>query len=411
METVKLDRFVPGGQAIGTLNSGKKAFVWGGLPGEVVEFRVTKRKRSYIEGIVTKVIEASPHRTSHRDTCYLATSPWQVVNYDHELEQKTLLVKEAFRQEKISASIGSTVTDGGEYFYRNKMEYSLYWSNETESVELAFHERGSHRKVPITSSSLERPEVLDEAKLVVNGINERGEEARTYSSLVVRCNQQGIAQSLLFLKNQPHLQGIALTDTLLGRQFSYSPNGFFQINLPVYELALSEIKKHINTSTVVDMYAGVGTIGLTAAADRQLTLVETNKAAFTELVENCGLSLMGSAQPRRTLASNSAAASAAQHYLNAPSPILARSEDALEHITAQATIIVDPPRAGLDPKVVNRLLEVKPPTIIYLSCNPTTQARDIAPLLKSYKITLAQPYNFFPHTPHIENLVVLERCK
>ena len=73
------------------------------------------------------------------------------------------------------------------------------------------------------------------------------------------------------------------------------------------------------------------------------------------------------------------------------------------------TPIDDPPRAGLHQTVVDRLLETTPPQIIYLSCNPVTQARDIAPLLEKYHVTLVQPFNFFPRTLHIENLVVLER--
>ena len=69
-------------------------------------------------------------------------------------------------------------------------------------------------------------------------------------------------------------------------KYSYSPNGFFQINLPVYELALTEIKKHINTDKVLDLYAGVGTIGLSVAHDRDLTLVEVDKFAYGELARN-----------------------------------------------------------------------------------------------------------------------------
>jgi 23S rRNA (uracil1939-C5)-methyltransferase len=194
--------------------------------------------------------------------------------------------------------------------------------------------------------------------------------------------------SALFENGKPHPKMKQLTDSLLGHEFTYSPNGFFQINLPVYELALKEIKKHITTEKVVDMYAGVGTIGLTVAHDRKLTLVETNKDAFAELEAN----FISVLEDRRQSVA-----------------ILAKAENALEYITHDATIIVDPPRAGLHRAVVDRLLEVLPPTIIYLSCNPTTQARDIKPLLDTYQTKLMQPYNFFPRTPHIENLVVLER--
>ena len=90
-------------------------------------------------------------------------------------------------------------------------------------------------------------------------------------------------------------------------------------------------------------------------------------------------------------------------------PVLAASEDALDHITGDKTIVVDPPRAGLHQAVVDRLLETMPPRIVYLSCNPVTQARDIERLAEKYGVRAHQGYNFFPRTPHIEHLVILDR--
>ncbi len=89
--------------------------------------------------------------------------------------------------------------------------------------------------------------------------------------------------------------------------------------------------------------------------------------------------------------------------------ILASTEKALDYITPSVDVIFDPPRAGLHDKVVGRLLEAKPQKIVYLSCNPATQARDIAKLLKGYKIKHFTGYNFFPRTPHIESLAILEK--
>jgi 23S rRNA (uracil1939-C5)-methyltransferase len=88
--------------------------------------------------------------------------------------------------------------------------------------------------------------------------------------------------------------------------------------------------------------------------------------------------------------------------------ILAPSETALEHIKSDATIILDPPRAGLHDDVIAKLLASSPARIIYLSCNPVTQARDVAKLAEKYGIRHHRGYNFFPRTPHIEHLVVLD---
>ena len=88
--------------------------------------------------------------------------------------------------------------------------------------------------------------------------------------------------------------------------------------------------------------------------------------------------------------------------------VLAKSEEVLDYIAPDQTVILDPPRAGCDAKLIAKLLEVKPTKIIYLSCNPATQARDVAMLLEAYHINIVKTFNFFPHTPHIENLVILE---
>jgi 23S rRNA (uracil1939-C5)-methyltransferase len=382
-EVVSLTKLVPGGQALGRLADGRAIFVWNALPDEKVVVQITKSKKSYAEGVAIEILEPSPLRAKPRDECYLSTSPWQMMTFEAEQAFKAELVQESFSQEGIELSSPTIVTDGRDYFYRNKMEYSLWWDHETSKISLAFHRRGSHQKIPITRSSIEQPEIFTEAQKIVTELNASGAEARTYQSLLMRANQQGEVSGALLENGKPHPVMNNLTDEILDRRYSYSPNGFFQINLPMYELALQDIARHLGDSQkVVDMYAGVGTIGLSVAADRELTLVETDASAFRELENNIS-----------TGAKNIHA-------------VHAKSEDALTHITPDATLIVDPPRAGLDETVIARILETQPQKVIYLSCNPTTQARDTAKLLEKYKITHHQGYNFFPRTPHIEHLLV-----
>ena len=382
---IKIEKLIPGGFALGTAESGKKLFFWNALPGEIVtEYKITKNKSSYAEAIATSIKNSSPYRKEPRDDCYLSTSPWQILDYQYELEQKALLVQEIFREHDIKIDTPAVITDGKDYEYRNKMEYSLYYDLEKAKIFPAFHARGSHRKISITKSSLERPEIFKKAQEIVDNLNARGEEARKYQTLLLRCNQNGEVSGGLYENHQPHPVFKNLKDTILGQEYSYSPNGFFQINLPVYELALMEIQKHITIENVLDLYAGVGTIGLSVARDKNLTLVEVDKSAYKELVSNAN-----NANNTRT--------------------ILAKSEDVLEYIAPDQAVILDPPRAGCDKKLIDKLLEISPEKIIYLSCNPATQARDTKFLLEKYQIKLAKTFNFFPHTPHIENLVILER--
>ena len=382
---IKVEKFIPGGQALGTAESGKKAFFWNALPGEIVtEYKITKNKSHYIDAISTKIIKPSPFRVEPKDACFLSTSPWQIMDYNYELKIKAELVVEFFREHQIDISLPEILTDNKDYFYRNKMEYALYWDHDLNRIKLAFHARGSHHKIPIDKSSIEHPKIFEKACQIVDELNRKNEEARKYQSMLLRCNQNGEVAGGLYENGKPHPVFPNLSDTILGHEYSYSPNGFFQINLPVYEMAITEIKKHINTDKVLDLYAGVGTIGLSVADDRHLILVECDKSAFGEMTKNIANIKNG-------------------NILG----LLTKSEESLSYITSDATVILDPPRAGCDDKLINKLLEITPPMVIYLSCNPATQARDVKKLLEKYHIKEIKAFNFFPHTPHIENLVVL----
>ena len=386
---VKIDKIIPGGQALGTLDDGCKIFFWNALPGEiVVKYDITKKKSHYIEATATEIKNLSEFRVEPKDDCFLSTSPWQIIDWDYENQLKSELVAEVFREHQIEIDC-------------------LYWDNKEEKIKLAFHARGSHRKVPITHSSLEHPAIFQTAQAIVDNLNSLHEEARKYQSILLRCNQKGDVSGGLYENHKPHPQFNNLTDQILGQEYSYSPNGFFQINLPVYELALKEIKKHINTDNVLDLYAGVGTIGLSVARDKHLALVELDKSAFGELCKN--ITTEDISRPTGSELARSPVTTGATKRVRSGNIVaeLAKSEDALGFIVSDQTVILDPPRAGCDRKLIDKLLAVTPTKIIYLSCNPATQARDVKLLLEKYKIEDIKTFNFFPRTPHIENLIIL----
>ena len=384
---VEIERLVPGGQGLATNREGIKGFFWNALPGEtVLEYEITKKKSHYFEAIALKIDSPSTHRIAPKDSCYLSTSPWQIFDYDYELAQKQQILTEILNQNQLFDLYDITspiMGDTHDFFYRNKMEYSLYYDYTDEKLHLGFHQRGTHRKIKVETSSIERPEIFKKAIGIIDELNTNHVDGRRYQSLLLRCNQNGEVAGGLYENHHPHPIFENLTDQILGRTYSYSPNGFFQINLPVYEMALAEIQKHVETTEVLDLYAGVGTIGLSVANDKHLTLVEVDKNSFAELKNNVG-----------------------NH-----SAVLAKAEEVTDFIQPDQTVIVDPPRAGLDPKLIERLLEITPNAIIYLSCNPVTQARDLKLLCTKYQIEKIQAFNFFPHTPHLENLVILKPSK
>lgn len=422
IETIRLEKIVGGGQALGQLPTGKKALVWGGLPGELVTVQVTKKKSSLVEGIVTEVIEASTQRMSPKDPgSYISTSPWQIMDFDAEQHYKAALIEEAFELHNIVLPQPIAIfSDKHEYEYRNKVEFSWWWSNEAEQLDLAFFRRGTHGKIPVDGTSLATPAINESARRLRDILRARGTQARDLKTVIVRGSREGQIAMQLYVKEEDfELLGddelrqldvgsfeliysnpkspasvitkrlqqdgdIALGDEILGVPFTYATEGFFQINLPVYEQALRDMQEWVAPDRpAIDLYSGVGSIGLTIGGEN-VTLIESNEHAVREMERNIA-----------ALGRNATA-------------ILAPSEKALDHISGEATIIVDPPRAGLHEDVISRLLETSPRRIIYLSCNPVTQARDAARLAEKYGVRAHKGYNFFPHTPHIEHLIVLD---
>ncbi|MDO5343931.1 MAG: RsmD family RNA methyltransferase [Candidatus Saccharibacteria bacterium] len=427
--TLQLKHIVGGGQALGDLPDGRKAFVWGGLPGEQVTIRLTKKKSRFIEGVVEEVLSASPERIAPRDPeSYLSTSPWQIMTLEAEQRYKAQLIHEAFRLHHVNLAPPEVYCDNVAFGYRNKVEFSWYSDTDAisgvDTLDLAFFRRGSKGKIVVDGTSLACPEINTLAQAVRDLLRQKAVSARQLKTLLIRCDQEGNAVWQLYTKDRlPDLitaeeaaslpaaggeviysdpkspasrvtERLArfgnptLTDHILGTTFRYACEGFFQVNLPVYEQALKDMQQWVDgSSQVIDMYAGVGSIGLTIGGDN-LTLVELNEYAVAEMQRNItALSREGQA-----------------------TAVLAATEHALDYITGDATIILDPPRAGLHADVVARLRQQHPPRIVYLSCNPVTQARDVALLTEDgrYHIRHAKGYNFFPRTPHIEHLVVLD---
>lgn len=411
-ETVKITKLVHGGQGLGELSDGRKVFVWNALPGETVSVRVIKSKHSYAEAIAEEVLEASPERETPREENYLASSPWQMMNFTAENRYKTEIVHELFMHEKVGLpEVGKTVHSEQQWQYRNKMEYS-FWGDD-EGLHLALHQRGSHGKQIVEGSALAMTAVDAAANAICMQLNKLNARAGDLKTIVVRASQRGEAVAALFtklpkfthLELPPELKGLrvyhsnpkspasvptkllqqlgdcTLTDELLGKLFTYDVDSFFQVNLPVYEQALARIREHCQGDPV-DMYAGVGSIGLSVAKE-QVTLVELDAATAA-------------------MARLNAAASGFKTEV-----IEADTANAIQSIVSSQPVIFDPPRAGLHPKVVARCLEAAPPQIIYLSCNPATQARDLALLDQKYTVDFFEVYNFFPRTPHIETLAVL----
>jgi len=290
--TLTLENIVGGGQAIGTLADGRKAFVWGGLPGEQVTIRLTKKKSKFVEGVVTEVHHASSERITPVDPgSYLSTSPWQIMNFSAEQQYKAQLIAEAFRLHHVTLPTTPTVyTDEQQLAYRNKVEYSWYSDTDPDSrvdtLDLAFFRRGSKGKITVNGTSLARPEINTLAVEIRDLLRTKPVTARNLKTVLIRCSRSGKCIWQLYLKDRLEnvitaeeaaalsAQGgeiiysnpkspasviterlaafgdTVLADEVLGIPFRYVAEGFFQVNLPVYEQALTDMAAWIRTAPV-----------------------------------------------------------------------------------------------------------------------------------------------------------------
>lgn len=422
---ITIDSLVFGGQGIGTLPDGKKVFVWNALPGEQVRVELTKNKKDFAEGIAVEILDASPHRMAPKEKSYLSTAPWQIMDYDYENEMKVALAKQVYKK------IGNLDIDelpiyGDKdqlYGYRNKIEFSFWQETENDPINLAFFQRGSKWKVEVEESLLADPTINDTAQYILGWIREQRIPVRSLKSLIIRSDhKQTIAA--LFIKDELAFNNFpALTDTLVGFKLYFSThkspasvptkllhesgqdfltaqlNGidlrfgllsFFQVNIPLFESALEHIAKQIPTDKpLIDIYSGVGAIGLPLASHvLHVTCIESNEEAVAYCNDNIRLNTITNAEA-----------------------VLAPAEQVLDYVKPDATVILDPPRAGLHPDMTHHLLWALPQRIVYMSCNLSTQARDLQLLSEHYTIDSLELFNFFPRTPHIEGLAVLTKKK
>jgi 23S rRNA (uracil1939-C5)-methyltransferase len=420
---VTIEKLVFGGQALAHSN-GKVVFVWGALPGETVTVRVIRNKKDYIESVVDRVVQAAPERIAPAEDHYLSCSPWQVLSPQAEAHWKLQLGRAAYYHWRDHYDLRQLTLVNNldqQFGYRNKIEYS-FWQ-QTDQLDLAFFGRGSHRRQPIKPCCLADPAINQTAEAVLQWLRQAGVTGFHLKSLIILSTELGRTSAGLFLKDKiplttyPQLSDALigfqlyysnpkcpaavptellyqagttdLTSTVLGTPLRHSPLGFFQVNVPIFEQAIQNIATWLDpTKPVIDYYSGVGSISLPLAQYySSACLVENNAAAAALAQRNIEeLGLIGRCQA-----------------------VCLAAEAMLDTITSEHIVIVDPPRAGLHDAVVARFLQIKPWRIVYLSCNLSTQARDVQKLLSQYHIVHVRLYNFFPRTPHLEGLCILER--
>jgi 23S rRNA (uracil1939-C5)-methyltransferase len=423
---LRIEKIVYPGRSLGR-NEGKTVFTDRGLPGELVEVEARAVKPTYIDAETKLIVEPSPRRTEPRCGHHRVCSPCQEMDYALQLEIKTAQVAEILAHD---AGLEATIEAEPSpeiWGYRNRLRLALSWDGDRP--RLAYHVPGSRDAfVPLDHCHL----VTDAMGGALRGARDAAAEAgaRDIEAVEVRAGHPEGRPLIVYhlspgartgavraaarkLEARKSLAGIVALVTerrgvreirLAGRDFVKAQIGesvfqvgaraFFQVNAPQLEKVAAAIQGRIRAlgrPVVADLYAGIGTFGLICAgAAERVIAVESEPENVADLERNIALNRAGNVSVREGR-SEAWVGRMAEEYVDA--------------------VIVDPPRKGLDRAVVEALVARPVPLLAYLSCNPSTLARDIKSLRRAYQVAGLRIYDFFPQTPHIETLAFLERGK
>lgn len=418
---------------------GRVVFVPHALPGEQVEININRFRKKLAFADLVQVITPSKHRVQplcpHVGTCGGCAAQ----HMDEALQQafKQQTVKDNLRRiSGLSLDVQPIITAGEAYYYRNKTTWQVLW--DQDGYHAGFFKAGTHEVVPVGRCAIaSHPSNAAKAAVVswLNACREQG-ISLPLRQFTTRSNQAG--QLMLVLhgmssplplqdllinelqKAAPGLVSICLSaqaeaddealqtgsiqviygtpllkETLMGLDFQISPLSFFQVNHAVCELlyahALQQAVKNPE-DVVLDLYAGAGTISLAAARRCRLVAgIEYAEEAVQDAQENARINGIQNA------------------VFHA-----GKAENVLPELVAAGfkpdAVIMDPPRKGAHPEVLKAIAGAQPERVVYISCHPASQARDAAVLASAgYTATLAQPFDMFPQTAEIENIITFER--
>ncbi len=402
----------------------KVVFVKGALPGEVVEAEITAEEKNFYRAEIVKIQKKSPKRVVPRCKIYKQCGGCNIMhlNYNEQLAYKrnTLIdtfVKYLGYRPKVNQTIGMTVP----YNYRNKAQ--LHVKRGKEFLMGLFKEHTNFvidimdcdvqdKKLNAFLKKLKK--VLEKTKVEISKkslnrvmVRTNGEEFQVvlvspkklnYGSLVDDIKNIGnvdvfesIAKSHLFFEATNKLFGKERLLKKIGDKSYYvRPRDFFQLNDEQTKVLYDLLKKLVgDEKSIVDCYAGVGTISQYIASHQDVRGIEIVATAVESAKDNARVNKVKATYKKGSVGT-------------------VFKNWAKEGYRPE-TVIFDPPRIGLDEESIVTLTKIKPKKIIYVSCNPSTLAKDISLLDKYYRITYVQPIDMFPQTSNIETVVVLEK--
>ncbi len=404
LHDVTFETLAYGGEALGHLADGRVVFVPYALPGERARVRLVQEQARFARGELVELLQPSAERIKprckHFGSC--GGCHYQHMSYERQLEAKAAILQDQLQRigKIANPPVISTVASDSPWNYRNQVQFHL-----TREAKLGFVRADSRGVLAVDECHLpeeaigrEWPQIELEEDLGIERVSLRaGVEGDVMLIL------EGDSETLPELELEAemsvvHMSGEAATPLtgedhswmrLLGREFVVSAPSFFQINSATAERMVQHVLELApqSSGTIIDGYCGVGLFSaFLAARCRRLIGIEASAAACRDFENNL------------------------DEFDNVDlyeAPV----EDVLPRLEAQPGLVVlDPPRAGLAAPVVEALSKSRPEKIIYVSCDPSTLARDLKQLIQDgFRLAQVTPFDMFPQTYHIESVSVLER--
>jgi len=386
------------------------------LPGEIVEVKISKLKKSYGEGVITKQMTTSKDRIDIPCPYYYSCGGCDLMHqtYKSSLEfKKKNLIELLYKFSKINSNfirLNNIVGTDKNYYYRNKVTFHV------QNNKIGFYKENTNELVEVDECIIINPIFNIALKIIKKHIKDSGIKSivmkygeHTKELMVILECEKDIEKKLIdeltskiksaksIYKSNNNKYKLVYGEThikekLLDKIFKISPKSFFQINTLQVEKMFSKVSKYLDKEdiNILDLYCGIGVISIIINnPKRKIIGVDIVKDAIKDADLNKEIN---NAENIEFVASN------VKNVL----PVIKKARKNLD------VIILDPPRSGIDKDSINIINELLPKKIIYISCNPVTLCRDLNVLKEKYDIIEITPYDLFPLTHHVETLTLLK---
>lgn len=400
VEVTKLDHQ---GRGIAKIND-KIIFIPNVLPCETIDVNIVLEKKKYYEGTVKEIINASDKRIKPICPYFEECGGCQFLNmnYQDSLDYKQNKVEEIMNKYLgIKIKINNIVACDNNLYYRNKTTFQV-------ENDIGFFKEKTNTLIPVDKCYISDIRINDIYKEIKDNI-----DLTNVNQIIIRATKNTLESMVIFktsnyvdnkrlidvLKNT--VDSIYINDELIygkgkiienlcNKNFYISPSSFFQVNTVQAEKLYNKAIEYANIKkedTVLDLYCGTGTIGIIASDKAKKVIgIELNKEAIKDANENKKLNNINNIE----------------FYAGDVGKILNKNNYKPD------TIIVDPPRAGLDSLALSQILNIKPKKLVYVSCDLMTLARDLKLLSNDYDILELTPVDMFPYTAHVESVCTLK---